>query len=101
VSAWEAATGATDEWYSSPEGNMSVEVEFDEIGPTVCKALRALRIDAGLPQRAVASMARISVYELSRIENGRRIPSYAVAARIADALDHSFTVSFKYYGAKP
>jgi len=57
-------------------------------GPDVIgEQVKAVRLAAGLSLRAAAAIAHLSPGYLSQIENGKRVPSQDVVARLARALE--------------
>ncbi|MGN2641163.1 helix-turn-helix domain-containing protein [Nocardia takedensis] len=57
--------------------------DADRVGETI----RALREAQGLPRRALAGRIHISPSHLANIEAGRRGCTYAIACRVAAALE--------------
>lgn len=50
------------------------------------RALREARLRAGLTQQALACLASVERTSLTHLERGRRVPTFAVARRLAAAL---------------
>lgn len=57
--------------------------------------LKKKRIEAGFTQEKVANKAGIARTTYAMIEQGKREPSVAVAAKIAKALKFNWTIFFK------
>lgn len=70
---------------------LAAQKVVEELKPTVGSNLRAMRLEAGLSQAAVASNARVSQAYLSKIENDAKTPSSDSLERIINAMEGSFS----------
>ena len=67
----------------------------DELATDVAKAVRELRANAGLSERAAARLLGTSQTQLRRMEDPRYLPSLRSLARVAAAYGHRLEVAFE------
>ncbi len=67
----------------------------DELATDVAKAVRELRANAGLSERAAARILGTSQTQLRRMEDPRYLPSLRSLARVAAAYGHCLRVAFE------
>jgi len=67
----------------------------DELATDVAKAVRELRANAGLSERAAARLLGTSQTQLRRMEDPRYLPSLRSLARVAAAYGHRLQVAFE------
>ncbi|MBI2983389.1 MAG: helix-turn-helix transcriptional regulator [Chloroflexi bacterium] len=79
-----------------PPGDQPAEPQrADELATEVAKAVRELRADAGLSERAAARLLGTSQTQLRRMEDPRYLPSLRSLARVAAAYGHRLQVAFE------
>ena len=67
----------------------------DQLAADVARAVRDLRADAGLSERAAARLLGTSQTQLRRMEDPRYLPSLRSLARLAAAYGHRLRIAFE------
>jgi transcriptional regulator with XRE-family HTH domain len=81
---------------AQPEGAAQPTPErHDALATEVARAVRELRTNAGLSERAAARLLGTSQTQLRRMEDPRYLPSLRSLARLAAAYEHRVSVSFE------
>jgi ribosome-binding protein aMBF1 (putative translation factor) len=73
----------------------------DELATDVAKAVRELRLNAGLSERAAARALGTSQTQLRRMEDPRYLPSLRSLARVAAAYGHRLRIAFEAKDRQP
>lgn len=71
-------------------------VEETRLEYEIARALIKARIEKGLTQAEVAKRMHTKQSVISRVENARTMPSLAFLKRLAEVLDASLQVQFKF-----
>lgn len=71
------------------------------LGAVLARAVRELRLAAGLSERAAARLLGTSQTQLRRMEDPRYLPSLRSLARVAAAYGHRLRVEFEPREKKP
>lgn len=71
-------------------------VEETRLEYEIARALIKARIEKGLTQAEVARLMNTKQSVISRVENARTVPSLAFLKRLAEVLDASLQVQFKF-----
>jgi len=71
-----------------------VEVKEYDILKEVRESVVRIRKSKGLSQKDLATITGISQANISKIENGRYIPSIVILKRIADGLNKRMSIEF-------
>lgn len=80
---------------ASPPAEAPAEPDrTEELATEVAKAVRELRANAGLSERAAARILGTSQTQLRRMEDPRYLPSLRSLARVAAAYGHRLKVEF-------
>jgi transcriptional regulator with XRE-family HTH domain len=72
---------------------MGVEKDFADARKRLAKEVKALRLERGISQEALALMAEVDRTYVSQLERGIANPSLLILARIADALGAELSIS--------
>jgi transcriptional regulator with XRE-family HTH domain len=78
----------------SGDGRVTTE-SADALATDVAKAVRELRANAGLSERAGARILGTSQTQLRRMEDPRYLPSLRSLARVAAAYGHRLRIAFE------
>ena len=76
-------------------GDGTVSDGSDALATEVARAVRDLRADAGLSERAAARILGTSQTQLRRMEDPRYLPSLRSLARVAAAYGHRLRIAFE------
>lgn len=70
-------------------------LEETELEYQVARAIIKARIEKGLTQKDLANAMHTKQSVISRVENGRTVPSLSFLKRLAEVLDASLQIQFK------